>query len=94
MPDNALVRMQRQRMANPAPQQASTFPGFGNFLTLFQRSQPQVDPEVAALDARLSRITGNMAMNNERMRAKLDDFERRRIVAQRMNMLPRMVNQK
>jgi hypothetical protein len=35
-----------------------------------------------------------MAMNNERMRAKLDDFERRRIVAQRMNMLPRMVNQK
>lgn len=66
--------------ASPAPAQPSMWgnvPGIQSLIqALMSRQAP--DPQ---LDKRLGGMTGNMALNNQRHRQLLDDFERERIRA-------------
>lgn len=76
----------RQPWVKEAPPEPSPFgyvPGFGfaNLLQMLGITQAQPDVQ---LDDRLGRMSGNMAMNNQRLRQRLDDFERNRV---RANML-------
>jgi len=76
----------QMRQAPTEPSMWSSVPGFGltNFLQMLGVSQAQPDVQ---LDDRLGRSTGSMAVNNQRLRQRLDDFERERVRARMM--LPR-----
>jgi len=52
--------------------------GFTNLLQMLGMSQAQPDVQ---LDDRLGRSVGNMGMQNQRLRQRLDDFERERVRA-------------
>lgn len=70
----------QMRQAPAEPSIWGGVPGFGisNLLQTLglSRSAPDVQ-----LDDRLGRMSGNMAMNNQRLRQRLDDFERERVRA-------------
>ena len=70
----------QMRQAPAEPSIWGSVPGFGisNLLQTLglSRSVPDVQ-----LDDRLGRMSGNMAMNNQRLRQRLDDFERERVRA-------------
>lgn len=51
-------------------------PGFGNLLQMLWASNASADP---GIDSRLGRASGGMAANNQRIRQRLDDFERERV---------------
>jgi len=70
----------KQPQMREAPQvsQFSNFPGYSNLLQMLGITQAQPDVQ---LDDRLGRSVGNMAMGNQRLRQRLDDFERERVRA-------------
>jgi hypothetical protein len=71
-------KVPQMRQAPSEPSIWGSVPGFGlsNFLQSLGLSRAQPDVQ---LDDRLGRSTGSMAMNNQRLRQRLDDFERERI---------------
>ena len=76
----------KQPQMRQAPAEPSTWgsiPGFGftNLLQMLGVSQAQPDVQI---DDRLGRSTGSMALNNQRLRQRLDDFERERVRARMM----------
>jgi hypothetical protein len=70
----------QMREAPAEPSAWSNIPGFGftNLLQMLGVSQARPDVQ---LDDRLGRSTGSMALNNQRLRQRLDDFERERVRA-------------
>lgn len=70
----------QMRQAPAQPSMWGSVPGLGltNFLQMLGVSQAQPDVQ---LDDRLGRSTGSMALNNQRLRQRLDDFERERVRA-------------
>lgn len=75
----------QMRQAPAEPSTLSYIPGgFTNLLQMLGITQAQPDVQ---LDDRLGRSVGNMAMGNQRLRQRLDDFERERVRARMM--LPR-----
>jgi hypothetical protein len=74
----------QMRQAPLEPSTLSYIPGYSNLLQMLGITQAQPD---AQLDDRLGRSVGNMAMGNQRLRQRLDDFERERVRARMM--LPR-----
>ncbi len=77
-------KVPQMRQAPSEPSIWGNVPGFGlsNFLQSLGLSRAQPDVQ---LDGRLGRSTGSMAMNNQRLRQRLDDFERERIRAGMVN---------
>lgn len=69
-----------------APQTSifDNIPGFGNILQMLLASKAAPDP---AMDSKLRNSVGNMAINNQRHREWLDNWDRERIAAQRMNQM-------
>jgi hypothetical protein len=68
----------QMRQAPSEPSTLSYIPGYSNLLQMLGITQAQPD---AQLDDRLGRSVGNMAMGNQRLRQRLDDFERERVRA-------------
>lgn len=66
--------------ASPAPQEPSMWGNIPGIQSLIQALYSSQKPD-AQLDKRLGGMTGNMALNNQRHRQMLDDFERERIRA-------------
>jgi len=77
-------KVPQMRQAPSEPSIWGNIPGLGlsNFLQSLGLTRAQPDVQ---LDDRLGRSTGNMAMNNQRLRQRLDDFERERIRAGMVN---------
>jgi hypothetical protein len=68
----------QMRQAPSEPSTLSYIPGYSNLLQMLGITQAQPDVQ---LDDRLGRSVGNMAMGNQRLRQRLDDFERERVRA-------------
>jgi hypothetical protein len=71
----------QMRQAQAEPSTLSYIPGYSNLLQMLGITQAQPDVQ---LDDRLGRSVGNMAMGNQRLRQRLDDFERERVRARMM----------
>lgn len=69
------------REAPPEPSTLGYIPGIGSLLQSLGLISPEPD---AQLDRRLGQSAGGMALGNERVRQRLDDFERERIRARMM----------
>jgi hypothetical protein len=72
----------QMRQAPAEPSTLSYIPGYSNLLQMLGITQAQPDVQ---LDDRLGRSVGNMAMGNQRLRQRLDDFERERVRAGMMS---------
>ena len=77
-------KVPQMRQAPSEPSIWGSVPGFGLSSLLQMLGASRAQPDVQ-LDDRLRRSTGDMAMNNQRLRQRLDDFERQRVRAGMVN---------